>query len=163
VFQGRPIKKRTRPCTSLNSFPNASAKFTTNIQRFQQLLNELAQRELPAHIITNINTQIAAVNELKGREKKDGRIVWKHQQRILKKLEKELKLVPKHHYRNLWMALGMSVFGIPMGVAFGAALGNMAFLGIGLPIGMSVGLAVGSGMDQKAAKEGRQLEFSVTP
>ena len=150
------------PFTRLNTFPGASAKFEARIKRFQRLLDILSERDLPKHIITSINTEIATLNELTGVEKKDCRAVLKHQQKILKQLEKELKLVPKNYYRNLWMVLGMSAFGIPMGVAFGASLGNMAFLGIGLPIGMSVGLAVGSGMDQKAAKEGRQLDFDVS-
>jgi hypothetical protein len=110
------------PFTPFNTFPAATPKFKAKIEKLNSLLKLLAKRDLPPHIITFINTELADINELKGREKKDGRIVWKHQQRILKKLEKELKLVPKHHYRNLWMVLGMSVFGIPMGVAFGAAL-----------------------------------------
>ena len=65
-------------------------------------------------------------------------------------IEKELKLVTKHHYRTTWLAVGMAAFGIPFGVAFGASLGNMAFLGIGIPIGMVVGMAIGSNMDKKA-------------
>jgi hypothetical protein len=38
------------------------------------------------------------------------------------------------------MVLGMSAFGIPMGVAFGLSMGNIGLLGIGLPIGMGVEL-----------------------
>lgn len=77
--------------------------------------------------------------------------------KILKLLEKELKLVPKSHYRNQWMVLGMSAFGLPIGVAFGISIGNLGLLGLGLPIGMAIGIAVGTGMDEKARKEGRQL------
>ena len=151
------------PFTAFNRFPNATPRFRAKITKLSELLDILSKRELPKHMITFINTELADINELKGNEKRDCRIVLKHQQRILKQLEKELKLVPKNYYRNLWMILGMTVFGLPMGVAFGAAMGNMAFLGIGLPIGMSIGLAVGSGMDQKAEKEGRQLDFTSTP
>ena len=79
----------------------------------------------------------------------------------MKQLEKELKWVTKNHYRTMWMMLGMTTFGLPLGVAFGAALGNMAFLGIGLPIGMAIGIGVGISMDQKAANEGRQLELEI--
>jgi|AVFP01.1.fsa_nt_gi hypothetical protein len=149
--------------TNLKSFPQASSKFGSRINHFKKLLDELAQRNLPDHIITFINTQVAAINELKGSDKRDGRIVLKCQQNILRKLEKELKIVPKNYYRNLWMALGMSAFGIPMGVALGASLGNMAFIGVGIPIGMAIGMGVGSGMDQKAEKEGRQLDYTVNP
>lgn len=76
---------------------------------------------------------------------------------LLGHLEKRHKLVVPGHYRNQWMALGMAVFGIPLGAALGLSLDNMAFLGIGLPIGLSIGLGVGSSMDQKAQQEGRQL------
>ena len=56
----------------------------------------------------------------------------------------------------------MSAFGMPLGVAFSVALDNFAFIGIGLPIGMSIGMALGAGMDKKAAKEGKQLDFKVS-
>ena len=59
------------------------------------------------------------------------------------------------------MVLGMSSFGIPMGVAFGAALGNMGLLGIGLPIGMVIGMPLGTKKDNDAAKKGRQLNFAL--
>lgn len=53
--------------------------------------------------------------------------------RILKLIEKELKLVPKNSYRNRWMAIGMSAFGVP----------------------------IGAGMDKKAFEEGRQLDMEI--
>ena len=55
------------------------------------------------------------------------------------------------------MFWGMSAFGLPLGIVFGASMGNTGLLGIGLPIGMVIGIAVGASMDTKAAKEGRQL------
>ena len=76
-------------------------------------------------------------------------------------IEKEEKLVPKNAYRTRWMAIGMSVFGVPIGMAFGASLGNMAFLAIGIPLGMAIGIAIGAGMDKKALEEGRQLDIEI--
>ena len=61
----------------------------------------------------------------------------------------------------MWLALGMSTFGIPIGVAFGLSIGNIALLGAGLPIGMAIGLVVGSKMDKKAFEEGRQLNIEL--
>jgi hypothetical protein len=72
-----------------------------------------------------------------------------------------MKLVPKDYYRSLWMTLGMSAFGIPMGVVFGISMGSMAYLGIGLPIGLVIGIAVGTAMDKKALEEGRQLDVEI--
>jgi drug/metabolite transporter (DMT)-like permease len=85
----------------------------------------------------------------------------KTQTQIIKLIEKKHKLVTKNHYRNTWLAIGMAVFGIPLGVAFGTSLGNMALLGIGLPIGMAIGMGVGTGMDKKALEEGRQLDLEI--
>ena len=147
------------PFTAFNTFLEATPKFKAKIEQLNRLLGELAKRDLPEHLITFINTELADINELQGTEKKDCRIVTNHQQRIIKKIEKDLKLVTKGYYKNMWMLLGMSAFGIPMGVAFGASMGNMGLLGLGLPIGMCIGMAVGACMDQKAAREGRQLDF----
>jgi hypothetical protein len=59
------------------------------------------------------------------------------------------------------MALGIAVYGVPLGLAFGVSLDNMAFLGIGIPIGLAIGIGVGNGMDKKALKEGRQLDLEI--
>jgi hypothetical protein len=69
--------------------------------------------------------------------------------------------VPKNHYRNVWLALGIAAFGVPLGVVFGASLGNMGYLAIGIPFGLSIGLAIGTGLDKKAADEGRQLDVEI--
>ncbi|MBT8320619.1 MAG: hypothetical protein KJO90_02995 [Eudoraea sp.] len=108
----------------------------------------------------SLNSEIEATNAVSSSDKQFSRMLRKKKHAILKTLEKELKLVPKHYYRNLWMALGMSVFGVPLGVAFGASMDNMAFLGIGIPIGMVIGIGVGTAMDEKALKEGRQLNVA---
>ena len=75
--------------------------------------------------------------------------------------EKELKIVTKNYYRNLWMVLGMSAFGLPLGVAFGLSLGNIGLLAIGLPIGMAIGTLVGSKLDKKALESGKQLDIEL--
>lgn len=129
--------------------------------QFESLLRELMGRELTAEVITSINKDIEEINLVSGEGKELRKIIKKKESRIIASLEKKLKLVPKGHYRNLWLAIGMSVFGVPLGVSFGVALGNMAYLGIGLPIGLVIGIAVGASMDNKAAKEGRQLDFEV--
>jgi len=72
-----------------------------------------------------------------------------------------LQLVAKNHYRNTWLAIRMAAFGIPLGVAFGSSLANIAYIGIGLLFGFVIGIAVGSSKDQNAAKEGRQLNWET--
>ncbi len=136
-----------------------NAKLNTAYNQFEKLISELTNKELPSKIVDFINVNIEELNLVSAKELKNQ--LRKRQAKIIMLLEKELKIVPKNHYRNTWLAIGMAAFGIPFGVAFGAILGNMAFLGIGLPIGMVIGIAVGTGMDKKAFDEGRQLEVDL--
>ena len=129
--------------------------------QFEKLLNELRNRELPDKIISSINSDVDKINSIVDSGKVFRKMVRQKQAEIIKQLEKEQKIVPKNHYRNIWMALGMAVFGVPLGVVFGMSLDNMAFLGIGLPIGLVIGLGVGAEMDKKAFREGRQLDIEI--
>ena len=72
-----------------------------------------------------------------------------------------MKIVPINHYRNLWMVIGMSAFGLPLGVAYGTSIGNIGMMAIGLPIGMVIGIAIGTNMDKKALADGRQLSIEI--
>jgi hypothetical protein len=129
--------------------------------KFKDLLSELRTKDLDPDIIKSINTKVEFLNSISDSPKSLINQIKKKQYTILKHVEKEAKLVAKNHYRNLWLAIGMAAFGIPLGVAFGSVVGNMAFLGIGLPIGLAIGIAIGSSMDKKAKDEGRQLDFEL--
>ncbi len=129
--------------------------------QFRELLKELKNKELPHTIIESVNQDIEELNSASLTDNELKKLVKQKQTRIIKLIEKELKIVPKNHYRNLWLAVGMSAFGLPIGVAFGLSMSNMGLLAIGLPIGMGIGIAVGSGMDKKASQEGRQLDIEI--
>lgn len=131
------------------------------LEQFVLLLEELRKKSLPEEIINSINYEIDRVNTVEASGKLFIKQVRSSQGKVLKTLDKELKLVPINHYRNTWMAVGMAAFGLPLGAALGAILGNMAFLSIGLPIGLAVGLAVGTSLDKKAEENGNQLQFEV--
>lgn len=141
------------------SFSASENKLALAFSKLEKLLVELRSRQLPNELIGRINSEIEHVNSSSQSDLK--KQLRKSKTSILKLLEKELKVVPPNYYRNMWLVLGMSIFGIPMGVAFGTALDNMGFLGIGLPIGMAIGIAVGSGMDKKAKEENRQLRTEL--
>ena len=130
-------------------------------RRLERILASLEHRELPEDVEKEIESHIQDLNALVDDHPKLKKRIHLTQNKLLKLLEKKLKWVPKHYYRTLWTGMGMAVFGIPLGAAFGMSLGNMAFLGIGIPIGMGIGLAIGSSMDAQAAKEGRQLDVDV--
>lgn len=146
---------------TLQNQPNIETdkKLQSAFERFSQLLDELRKRKLPDTIVQEINRPINQANAANENPKASRKILKKQQYAIIKLLEKELKIVPKNYYRNTWIPLGMTTFGLPIGVALGTALGNIAFLGIGLPIGMAIGLAVRTEKDKKAAAEGRQLDL----
>lgn len=127
----------------------------------ERLLAALQLRELPASVIQAVNEAISSVNSFSGSEKELSKQIAKAQNGILRLIGKELKVVPKNYYRNLWMALGMSAFGLPIGLVFGLMIGNIAFLGIGLPIGLVIGLALGTALDKKAFESGKQLDLEL--
>jgi hypothetical protein len=127
----------------------------------ERLIAELQKRELPQGIVQQVNQHIEAINSFSAPDKSLLKQLNNAQSSVLNLIEKELKLVPKNHHRNKWLALGMSAFGLPLGVVFGLSLGNLAFLGIGLPIGMCIGLAVGAAIDKKAFDSGYQLDLEL--
>ena len=129
--------------------------------QFKKLIIELDRRNLPDELIDSINVHIDNINSIPGSDVEFRKQIKKAFRAIVKQLEKQLKLVPRNYYRNTWMAVGMVVYGLSIGIVFGVSLGNMGFIGIGLPIGMAIGLAIGSGMDKKALKEGRQLDVEM--
>lgn len=129
--------------------------------QLNELLRQLRLRSLPTTVTEKINTHISVLNTSDCNAGGLKKLVKKQQAEILKLIEKELKIVPKNYYRNLWLALGMSAFGLPIGVAFGLSIGNMGLLALGLPIGMVIGLSIGSTMDKKALEQGRQLDIEI--
>ncbi len=147
----------------LKSRPNANEnkKLEKSHKCMQGSIDALNKKDLPSDISTMINQVVETVNSFSGTDKELIKAMKTANKTILKEVMQELKLVPKNHYRNMWMVLGMSVFGVPMGVTFSVSLGNYAFIGMGLPIGMAIGIAIGTGIDQKAEKEGKQLDIEV--
>ena len=130
-----------------------------SFSQFMGFLEVLKQQDLTDVVIEKLNTEIDKINSAP--LKKLNTQIKRSQIKILQIIEKEQKLVPKNYYEETWLALGMSAFGIPIGVAFGFALDNMAFLAIGLPIGLALGIAVGAQLDKKAEKEGRQMNIEM--
>jgi len=144
-------------------FTEENAKLEKVFFEFSRLIMALKKRNLPEHLVEEINQLINEVDVLSVQEARELKKLIKGQQaKILKLLEKELQLVPKGYHSSKWMVLGMTAFGLPFGVLFGMSLGNLAYLGIGLPIGMAIGLAIGNGLDKKAFEDGNQLDFKST-
>jgi hypothetical protein len=130
-------------------------------EQLQQILSEMEQNKVSGETVAKINSETAIINSTTLRGKDLHKMLKQKQNNIIKLLEKEHKIVPKNYYRNLWLAAGMGAFGLPIGVAFGLLIGNIALLSIGLPIGMAIGIAIGASMDKKAEAEGRQLNIEI--
>lgn len=140
---------------------NTNKKLFSAYAQLGECIMQLNKRELTDDIINSINKEIDQIHSISESEKELLKQIRKSQSKILKLIEKTLKIVTKNHYRNTWLAIGMAVFGIPLGVTFGLTLGNIGLLGIGLPIGMVIGMVVGSNLDKKALQEGRQLDMEI--
>src|SRR5690606_30235183 len=151
------------PLTPLTSRPSfeGNPKHARAANNLSTLITAIEQKKIPQAQQQKINEILAGVNNFRGPDPELLKQLNSAQAAIIKLLDQELKLVPQNHYQLQWLVLGMAAFGIPMGIAFGFALGNLAFLGIGLPIGMGIGVAVGTSKDKQAKEEGRQLDWAA--
>ena len=145
----------------LNKIDNSNIKIANSIKQFNSLIKLLNDKNLTLNVIKKINDDITELNSSQVMGTALSHLIKKKQNKIIKLTEKELKIVPKNYYRNLWMVLGMSAFGLPLGVAFGLSLRNIGLLAIGLPIGMAIGTLVGSKLDKKALESGKQLDIEL--
>ena len=145
----------------LNKIDNSNIKIANSIKQFNSLIKLLNDKILTLNVIKKINDDITELNSSQVMGTALSHLIKKKQNKIIKLTEKELKIVPKNYYTNLWMVLGMSAFGLPLGVAFGLSLGNIGLLAIGLPIGMAIGTLVGSKLDKKALESGKQLDIEL--
>lgn len=126
---------------------------------YQRLIELLKEKELKIESIQFVNDLTECLISSRDGENKLARQIRTNQQKIYKHLEKEYKIVPKNYYRNQWMLLGMTIFGVPFGMMFGFAIDNFGLFGIGLPIGMSIGMAIGFQKDNDAKNKNLQLDI----
>lgn len=126
--------------------------------KYQSLIEELNDRAIPEDLMDQVNEEVTILDEMPEANKGFKKAAKKSYARILKLLREEINLVAKNYHRDQWMALGMTIFGLPIGMGIATAIGNFGLMGAFLPLGMAIGIAVGSGMDKKVLEEGRQLD-----
>lgn len=129
--------------------------------KFSELLKEFEFKELSIETVSLINDEIEKLNAISTSDKKFYNSINDKENKIIRLVANKHKIVPINYYKKLWMLLGMSSFGIPLGVVFGFSIGNIALLGIGIPIGLAIGVGIGTNLDKKAFVEGRQLQYKV--
>ena len=126
----------------------------------QILIDDLRKRELNSEIINTINQEIEKINSFSAPDKGLIKQLQTSKRIVLELIEKELKLVPRHHYQNKWMALGIIV-----GVLFSMIFNQLGFsdtwnsLGMGIPMGLLFGMLAGKNRDEKANREGFQVNI----
>lgn len=133
---------------------NSNTKLRKRLDYTANIFRELDQRQLDPKPFDSLLKKLKSLLSqatIKPAE------VTKYYSALLQFVRQEHGLVPQNYYRNLWMILGMTIFGLPFGMMFGFALDNFAFFSIGLPMGMPIGMAVGAGKDKKAKEDGLQM------
>ena len=126
-----------------------------------ELIQELNYRELPPEVVVVMNTEIDRLNTRPDNHHRLLAGTKAVKRKLLKSALEDLELVPKNYYRNMWLAIGMTAIGLPLGAVFSLALDNVSFISIGLPMGLAIGVAIGTFYDNKAEEENRQLELEI--
>ena len=126
-----------------------------------ELIQELNYRELPPEVVVVMNIEIDRLNTLPENHHRLLAGIRAVKRKLLKSALEDLELVPKNYYRNMWLAIGMTAIGLPLGVVFSSVLDNVSFISIGLPMGLAIGVGIGTFYDKKAEEENRQLELEI--
>ena len=74
------------------------------------LIEALSTKEIPSEVLNSINEAIKFLNSFSGTEKEITKAFNKKYKNILTLVKKELRFVPKNHYKTLWMVMGMYIW-----------------------------------------------------
>tara|TARA_B100000508_G_scaffold132802_1_gene122074 strand:+ start:29756 stop:30220 length:465 start_codon:yes stop_codon:yes gene_type:complete len=124
-----------------------------------KLVEEIRDKDLPDETLILFNSEIDKLNSLENENRKFRSQLRRSRNKLIQHLLKKHQLVTKRYYRTIWMSIGVGAFGVPLGVAMGSSVDNYGLIGTGLPIGLAIGLFIGVQLDNKAHKEGRQLDI----
>jgi hypothetical protein len=138
-----------------------NSRLSKKYVQLQKLITELRNKELNDDVVIIINDNINSINSISSLDNRFSKLLKNTQSKILKVIEKHHKLATENHYRNIWLALGIGAFGVPIGVVTGVIIGNMAFIAIGIPVGFGIGIAIGTMMDNKLKDQGKQLALEI--
>ena len=128
-------------------------KYVKVYDKMRNLITAINNKEISDEFIVVINKDIKNLNSFIGTEKQLIRLIKKTTSKTAKFVETKLKLVSKHHYRNLGLILGML-----FGPILTQSIDGLGFGGVGMALGMFVGVIIGVRYDTKAAADGKQLD-----
>ena len=133
-------------------------KVNTAYNKVQSLIEALDKKEIPQPELININEHIALINSFNGTTKELVKFLKTTNRSILDLLKKNLKIVPKHHFRALWILYG-SLGGVVLTSIFTNfhPISISVLASIILPLAVAAGIVIGIAMDINAEKEDRQI------
>ena len=137
-------------------------KINKAYNKLQSLIEALDKKEITSPELGSINERIELLNSFNGSEKELIKIINKTYRFIITFIEKNLKLVLKHHFRALWM-----FYGSMAGVVLTSIFTNFDFASIDvfasliLPMAVVAGIVIGIVMDNNAEKEDRQIDLEA--
>ena len=144
--------KKLEKCASDNK------KLQKALDVMEAFLSELQKREIPFHVQEIINEKIDEINAFTGNDKELKKCIERFYVDTLRLIKEQMGIIPHNYYQNRWLSLGMTIFGLPLGVIMSTITGNMVFLALGLPVGLTLGLAIGRWKDKKAEAENKQIQ-----
>lgn len=125
------------------------------VDHFNEIIDALNAKEIDENTVTYIHERMASIQE-----NFSFNTIKKEESKVLDFVNKQHGYVAQNHYKSLWIALGMSAIGVPIGVGIGLALDQLGFMGIGIAMGLTVGIIIGSTKDKEAKKKGKQLHVT---
>lgn len=135
-------------------------KLSKAYSKMEALIDALNKKKIPDDDRSVINDDIKTINSFLGTEKELIKLLKKSYAKTLSEVEKNLDLVTKLHYQQLWM-----VYGMIAGLLFSTVFSNFfeslywASYPMGLSMGMLFGLLAGKNRDKTAEREGVQLDI----
>ncbi len=129
-----------------------NAKLYALAEKFNKLLSDLEQRDIPAAVRSKITEEIQQFEASDGNDSELLKSLSKSYNHLLTLVRTELGLHKKGHYQTLGIATGM-----PLGLLLG--MFTPIPFAMGPAIGLLFGLIFGGQLDAKVKKEGKQLNI----
>ena len=142
----------------INRRNSDSKKLKKAYDRFDYLLTEIEQKDIPIEQLDEFNGKIFIIDNFDKDDKKLINLINKTYEEFIDILRSRLKITKNGYYESTWQVNGLS-FGLLIGAITSAYTNKPAFLPIGLPIGMAIGMVIGMVIDKKAENENRQIRI----
>lgn len=145
-------------------YPNSTFRSAADqlaVTQFEKLIQEIHRMELPPEVIVELNIELEKLELQLAFQKKFYKQIKTSKAVLLKILYHEVGVVPINHYRDLWIALGLSGIGIPLGIFLSFFMDNSSAIALGIALGCSMGIVIGANLDNQAEAEGRQMAIRL--